>query len=141
MPQIVMSVRLPSNDHTTTLRTAKPLHLPGPGCEMENQHDRQHHVFVRDRHHGPSTARMYDYWLGGFDNFAADRAAVLKVSEEVPEAQLMAVENRRFLRRAVRYLDADVGITRCASDNHTGCPPGSGSGARYARQGQRRQVP
>ena len=60
----------------------------------------------------PSTARMYDYWLGGHDNFAADRAAALKVSEAAPEAQLMAVENRRFLRRAVRYLAADAGITQ-----------------------------
>lgn len=58
----------------------------------------------------PTTARMYDFWLGGHDNFAADRAAALKVSEAAPEAQLMAVENRRFLRRAVRYLAADAGI-------------------------------
>ncbi len=28
----------------------------------------------------PSTARMYDFWLGGHDNFAADRAAALKVA-------------------------------------------------------------
>jgi hypothetical protein len=60
----------------------------------------------------PSTARMYDYWLGGHDNFAADRAAALKMSEAAPEAQMMAVENRRFLRRAVRYLAADAGITQ-----------------------------
>ena len=33
----------------------------------------------------PSTARMYDYWLGGHDNFAADRAAALKVSEAAPD--------------------------------------------------------
>jgi hypothetical protein len=59
----------------------------------------------------PTTARMYDYWLGGHDNFAADRAAALKVSEAAPEAQMMAAENRRFLRRAVRYLAADAGIT------------------------------
>ena len=52
----------------------------------------------------PTTARMYDYWLRGHDNFAADRAAALKVSEAAPEAQLMAIENRSFLRRAVRYL-------------------------------------
>jgi S-adenosyl methyltransferase len=39
----------------------------------------------------PSTARMYDYWLGGHDNFAADRAAALRVSEAAPEAQLLAV--------------------------------------------------
>jgi len=34
----------------------------------------------------PSTARVYDYWLGGHGNFAADRAAALKVSEAAPEA-------------------------------------------------------
>ena len=64
---------------------------------------------------------MYDYWLGGHDNFAADRAAALKVSEAAPEAQLMAVENRRFLRRAVRYLAADAGITQFL-DIGTGLP-------------------
>jgi S-adenosyl methyltransferase len=72
MPQIVMSVRLSGNAHMTTLRTAMQLHHARPGCEMEDQRDRQHHVFVRDTT-VPSTARMYDYWLGGHDNFAADR--------------------------------------------------------------------
>ncbi len=69
----------------------------------------------------PTTARMYDFWLGGHDNFAADRAAALKVSEAAPEAQLMAVENRKFLRRAVRYLVADAGITQFL-DIGTGLP-------------------
>jgi S-adenosyl methyltransferase len=69
----------------------------------------------------PTTARMYDFWLGGHDNFAADRAAALKVSEAAPEAKLMAVENRRFLRRAVRYLAADAGIFQFL-DIGTGLP-------------------
>jgi S-adenosyl methyltransferase len=60
----------------------------------------------------PATARIYDYWLGGQDNFAADRAAALAVSEAAPEARLMAMENRNFLRRAVRYLSRDAGITQ-----------------------------
>ena len=60
----------------------------------------------------PSTARMYDWWLGGHDNFAADRAAALAESEAAPEAQLMAVENRKFLRRAVRHLAAEAGIAQ-----------------------------
>ncbi len=68
-----------------------------------------------------SVARIYDYWLGGHDNFAADRAAALKVSEAAPEAQLMAVENRRFLRRVVRYLVAEAGITQFL-DIGTGLP-------------------
>ena len=84
MPQIVMSVRLPGNAHTTTLRTAKSFHHVRPGCEMEDQRDRQHHVFVRDTT-VPSTARMYDYWLGGHDNFAADRAAALKAKRPQPQ--------------------------------------------------------
>lgn len=54
----------------------------------------------------PSTARMYDYWLGGQDNFAADRAAAMRVEASAPGARLMAVENRRFLQRAVRFLAA-----------------------------------
>ena len=69
----------------------------------------------------PTTARMYDFWLGGHDNFAADRAAALKVSEAAPEAQLMAIENRNFLRRAIRYLAAEAGITQFV-DIGTGLP-------------------
>jgi hypothetical protein len=69
----------------------------------------------------PTTARMYDYWLGGTDNFAADRVAALAVSEVAPEARLIAVENRKFLRRAVRYLAAEAGITQFL-DIGTGLP-------------------
>jgi hypothetical protein len=69
----------------------------------------------------PTTARMYDYWLGGHDNFAADRAAALEVSEAAPEVQLIAVENRKFLRRTVRYLAAEAGITQFL-DIGTGLP-------------------
>ena len=68
----------------------------------------------------PSTARMYDFWLGGHDNFAADRAAALAVSEAAPEAPLLARENRKFLRRAVRLL-AEAGITQFL-DIGTGLP-------------------
>jgi S-adenosyl methyltransferase len=68
-----------------------------------------------------STARIYDFWLGGKDNFAADRSAALTVTEVAPEARLMAVENRKFLRRAVRYLAAEAGITQFL-DIGTGLP-------------------
>jgi hypothetical protein len=68
----------------------------------------------------PMTARVYDYWLGGHDNFAVDRVAALAVSEVAPEAPLMAVENRKFLRRAVRYL-VEAGITQFL-DVGTGLP-------------------
>jgi hypothetical protein len=69
----------------------------------------------------PTTARMYDYWLGGKDNFTADRVAALAVSEVAPEAPLIAVENRKFLRRAVRYLAAEAGIAQFL-DIGTGLP-------------------
>ncbi|MGC4896901.1 SAM-dependent methyltransferase [Micromonospora sp. DT31] len=57
----------------------------------------------------PSVARMYDYYLGGSHNFAADRAAARAMVEAVPEAPLMAQANRAFLRRAVHHL-AGLGI-------------------------------
>ncbi|WP_240506337.1 SAM-dependent methyltransferase [Thermoactinospora rubra] len=52
----------------------------------------------------PNVARMYDYYLGGKDNFEADRAAADQVLKLFPETRSAALENREFLRRAVRYL-------------------------------------
>jgi hypothetical protein len=60
----------------------------------------------------PSTARMYDFWLGGKDHFAADRSAAAKVSEIAPHVKTVAIENRKFVRRVVRYLAAEAGITQ-----------------------------
>ncbi|MEU1886117.1 SAM-dependent methyltransferase [Micromonospora sp. WMMD987] len=57
----------------------------------------------------PSVARMYDYYLGGSHNFAADRVAARAMVEAVPDAPLMAQANRAFLRRVVQYL-VDSGI-------------------------------
>jgi hypothetical protein len=69
----------------------------------------------------PSTARMYDFWLGGKDHFAVDRAAALEVTKAAPDVRMTAVENRRFLRRAVRYMAAEAGITQFL-DIGTGLP-------------------
>ncbi|MEV4108971.1 SAM-dependent methyltransferase [Nonomuraea sp. NPDC049695] len=52
----------------------------------------------------PSVARMYDYYLGGKDNFEIDRDAVRRVEQAMPEVRRLAQENRAFLRRAVRHL-------------------------------------
>jgi hypothetical protein len=68
----------------------------------------------------PHPARMYDYYLGGKDNFEADREAAEKVLNVLPEARLMALENRAFLGRAVRFL-AEAGI-RQFLDIGTGLP-------------------
>src|ERR1035441_3284644 len=51
----------------------------------------------------PNMARMYDYALGGKDNFAADRAAVEKLFQMSPENRNVPRANRRFLDRAVRF--------------------------------------
>ncbi|WBB58148.1 SAM-dependent methyltransferase [Streptomyces sp. WMMC500] len=52
----------------------------------------------------PTVPRIYDYFLGGKDNFARDREIMEEVRRHVPDAPLMARENRAFLRRAVRFL-------------------------------------
>ncbi|WP_312034510.1 SAM-dependent methyltransferase [Actinoplanes sp. TBRC 11911] len=52
----------------------------------------------------PHVARMYDFYLGGKDNFAVDREAVAAVEAAMPEVRRLAVENRAFLRRAVRFM-------------------------------------
>src|SRR5580698_9351329 len=57
-----------------------------------------------------NVARMYDYWLGGKDNFEADRVAAEKVLIQMPGQRRSALENRRFLRRAVEFLTAEAGI-------------------------------
>jgi hypothetical protein len=52
----------------------------------------------------PSVARMYDYFLGGYHNFAIDRAAAQQVIAIYPDVRLMARTNRAFLRRTVTFL-------------------------------------
>lgn len=52
----------------------------------------------------PSVARMYDYFLGGYHNFAIDRMAAERVVQISPDAPLIMQANRAFLRRAVNYL-------------------------------------
>ena len=60
----------------------------------------------------PNVARVYDAFLGGKDNFAADREFVARALELAPKAPLAAEANRAFLRRVVRYLVGEVGITQ-----------------------------
>src|SRR5580693_13041 len=66
-------------------------------------------------------ARVYDYWLGGKDNFAADREAAEAVIAVRPGIRRDIRENRKFLIRAVRYLAAEAGI-RQFLDLGTGIP-------------------
>ena len=66
-------------------------------------------------------ARVYNYWLGGKDNFAADRAAGEQSIKAFPNIGLSARSNRAFLARAVHYLAGEAGI-RQFLDIGTGIP-------------------
>ena len=66
-------------------------------------------------------ARVYDYMLGGRDNYAADRAAAEASMKIWPDIALGAQANRAFLGRTVRYLAAEAGI-RQFLDIGTGIP-------------------
>ncbi|WP_373297022.1 SAM-dependent methyltransferase [Streptomyces brasiliensis] len=69
----------------------------------------------------PTAARMYDYYLGGKDNYAADRAAVEELDKVVPSTRRLAINNRRFLQRVVGTLVKDYGI-RQFLDHGSGLP-------------------
>ncbi len=66
-------------------------------------------------------ARVYDYWLGGKDNFAADREAAERVLAVSPGLRFRVRANRAFLARSVRYLAGEAGI-RQFLDIGTGIP-------------------
>ncbi len=69
-------------------------------------------VLVNVRTDIPHPARVYDFWLGGKDNFAADRAAAEQVLRVMPEILDTVRGNRKFLVRAVAFL-RDAGIRQC----------------------------
>ena len=72
----------------------------------------------------PHFARVYDYWLGGKDNFAVDRAAGDQAIRAFPDIAVSARANRAFLARAVRFLAGEAGI-RQFLDIGTGIPTGN----------------
>jgi S-adenosyl methyltransferase len=57
-----------------------------------------------------NSARIYDYLLGGKDNFPADREVAEQVLAVVPVSRMVTRQNRTYLRRVVRYLAAEAGI-------------------------------
>jgi hypothetical protein len=66
-------------------------------------------------------ARRYNYWLGGKDHFAVDRASGDLIEQAFPAVRVSARENREFLRRAVRFLAGEAGIDQFL-DIGTGLP-------------------
>ena len=69
----------------------------------------------------PQSARIYDYWLGGKDNFAPDRAVAEALASQIPTIRTMVRAQRVFLVRAVDYLVRETGI-RQFLDIGTGIP-------------------
>jgi O-methyltransferase involved in polyketide biosynthesis len=69
----------------------------------------------------PNVARIYDYLLGGKENYAADREVAQNLITLVPDAVAAAHHNRQFLQRAVRFLAGEAGI-RQFIDIGTGLP-------------------
>jgi hypothetical protein len=78
---------------------------PGPGFDTTVSH----------------SARIWNYWLGGKDNFAVDRQAGDKVAAMLPSIVAQARADRAFLGRAIRYLAGEAGI-RQFLDIGTGLP-------------------
>jgi hypothetical protein len=68
-----------------------------------------------------SIARIYDYWLGGKDNFKADRDAAEQMIQQYPDIVAGVRKNRAFLGRAVHYLAAEA-VIRQFLDIGTGLP-------------------
>lgn len=66
-------------------------------------------------------ARVYDYWLGGATNFAADREAGDRVLAATPGLRMRVRASRRFLVRVVRFLAAEAGVAQFL-DIGTGIP-------------------
>ncbi|GIE02050.1 hypothetical protein Adu01nite_34000 [Paractinoplanes durhamensis] len=66
-------------------------------------------------------ARVYDYWLGGKDNFAIDRQVADMMKEDSPEVVEGVLGNRAFLARTVRHLASEHGV-RQFLDIGTGLP-------------------
>ncbi|MER5546448.1 SAM-dependent methyltransferase [Streptomyces sp. NPDC001233] len=69
----------------------------------------------------PSVARMYDYFLGGVDNYQTDRDACEELLETAPSTRELVINSRLFLQRVVRYLAASRGIDQFI-DHGSGLP-------------------
>jgi hypothetical protein len=69
----------------------------------------------------PNVARTYDYFLGGKDNYAADREAGERILRASPEVRAALRANRSFLGRVARFLAGEAGISQFV-DLGTGLP-------------------
>lgn len=93
------------------------------GDEVPPVPDAHHPAFNTSVSHH---ARVYNYWLGGKDHYAADRAYGDAMTEVYPATANTARENRAFLGRAVRFLAGEAGLTQFL-DIGTGIPAPGGT--------------
>jgi S-adenosyl methyltransferase len=94
-----------TDDHSSTQGEAGPDTIAGTGIDTTVPH----------------SARIWNYWLGGKDNYAVDREAGDQYKEIFPGIAVVARTSRGFLTRAVRYLAGEAGI-RQFLDIGTGLP-------------------
>ena len=94
---------------------------PGPQEPQEGTPPAGHNAAMSIDTSVAHVARVYDYWLGGKDNFAADRRAGEQAISAYPDIVYSVRANRAFLARTVRYLAKDAGI-RQFLDIGTGIP-------------------
>lgn len=80
----------------------------------------------------PHSARIWNYWLGGTDNYEVDRAAGDQFLQAFPDIAVIARATREFMGRAIRHLAAEEGI-RQFLDIGTGLPA-SGAAHEIAQQ-------
>jgi O-methyltransferase involved in polyketide biosynthesis len=88
----------------------------------------------------PNIARVWDYWLGGKDNFAADRELARKMLAIYPPSARMARENRQFLGKAVAYaagrgirqfIDVGAGLPTALNTHDVACRVAAGAKVAY----------
>jgi len=70
----------------------------------------------------PHSARIWNYWLGGKDNFPVDREAGDQYVATFPGVVDIARASRQFLSRAVGYLAGEAGVRQFLLDVGTGLP-------------------
>jgi S-adenosyl methyltransferase len=81
----------------------------------------------------PHIARVYNYWLGGKDNFAADRAAAEQVIATMPDVLVSVRAQRAFLGRAVHWSAASSPAWTWSSPASSSCTGGAPEPRRWAR--------
>lgn len=86
--------------------------MSGTGKTTWSAYEGEYHPPTDLKTDQPHSARMYDYLLGGKDNFPADRDAAEKAVLAFPTLRTAALENRKFLGRAVRHLVEEAGINQ-----------------------------